>query len=203
MNYLAHLHLAHLAKSSLLGNMMADYVRGNPSGNYSPEIVAGIRMHRAVDRITDTHPLVKQARALFREKYRRVAPITLDLVWDHFLSRYWHRIETHISLPEFLHSARLIIEPHLCHTPEKFQELNEYLWSQQWLTRYGEKEYIGKSLNGMARRRPKLSALSGSFDDFLLNYVELEDIFFQFYPLMIDNAKQQFFAQEFTLRASE
>lgn len=41
-------------------------------------------MHRTVDRITDTHPLVKEAKLLFRDEYRRVAPITLDLVWDHF-----------------------------------------------------------------------------------------------------------------------
>jgi acyl carrier protein phosphodiesterase len=30
MNFLAHLHLAHLADSSLSGNLLADFVRGNP-----------------------------------------------------------------------------------------------------------------------------------------------------------------------------
>lgn len=34
MNFLAHLHLAHLADSSLPGNLMADFVRGNPQGDY-------------------------------------------------------------------------------------------------------------------------------------------------------------------------
>ncbi|QCJ69002.1 acyl carrier protein phosphodiesterase [Providencia heimbachae] len=203
MNFLAHLHLAHIANSSLLGNIMADYVRGNPTGHYSPEIVAGIFMHRAVDRTTDSHPLVKQARYLFRPDYRRVAPITLDLIWDHFLSLHWSKIEPSYSLPEFVHFSRHIIEPNLSHTPEKFQELNEYLWPQQWLTRYAEKAYIGKSLNGMARRRPKLSALSGSFDDFLLQYTELEKIFFQFYPLMVDKAREQFFVRDFTIHAAE
>lgn len=200
MNYLAHLHLAHLAQSSLLGNIMADYVRGNPTGLYSPDVVAGIFMHRAVDRTTDTHPLVKQARALFRADYRRVAPITLDLVWDHFLSLHWSKIEPNITLSDFIFLARRTIEPALCHTPEKFQALNEYLWPQQWLTRYAERAYIGKSLGGMAKRRPKLSALAGSYDDFLLQYVELEQIFFQFYPQMIEKAQQQLFVQELTIR---
>ncbi|EKT55473.1 ACP phosphodiesterase [Providencia burhodogranariea] len=193
MNFLAHLHLAHLADSSLLGNIMADFVRGNPSGLYAPDIVAGIFMHRAVDRATDSHPLVKEARALFRPEYRRVASITLDLVWDHFLSLHWTRIEPELSLLEFIDFARQHIEPHLCHTPEKFQELNEYLWPQRWLIRYAEKEYIGKSLNGMARRRPKLQALSGSFDDFLLQYEQLEQIFFNFYPQMVQSAKKNIF----------
>ncbi|HGN1706094.1 TPA: ACP phosphodiesterase [Providencia rettgeri] len=203
MNYLAHLHLAHLADSSLLGNIMADYVRGNPTGLYSPEVVAGIFMHRAVDRTTDTHPLVKDAKGLFRDEYRRVAPITLDLVWDHFLSRHWSILEPTISLADFVRDCRTIIEPLLCHTPEKFQELNEYLWPQQWLIRYADKSYLGKSLNGMAKRRPKLSALSGSFDDFLLQYDKLEDIFFQFYPQMMDNALQHFFAQDVTINTKE
>lgn len=182
---------------------MADYVRGNPTGLYSPEIVAGIFMHRAVDRTTDTHPLVKEAKALFRDEYRRVAPITLDLVWDHFLSRHWSTIEPTISLIDFVHNCRTIIEPQLCHTPEKFQELNEYLWPQQWLIRYADKSYLGKSLNGMAKRRPKLSALSGSFNDFLLQYDKLENIFFQFYPQMMDNALQHFFAQNVTINTKE
>ncbi len=37
MNFLAHLHLAHLADSSLPGNLMADFVRGNPQGDYPAE----------------------------------------------------------------------------------------------------------------------------------------------------------------------
>lgn len=199
MNYLAHLHLAHIAHSSLLGNFMADYVRGNPTGRYSPEIVAGIFMHRTVDRVTDTHPLVKEAKGLFRDEYRRVAPITLDLVWDHFLSLHWSTLEPTLPLVDFVRYCRKTIEPQLCHTPEKFQELNEYLWPQHWLIRYADKNYIGKSLNGMARRRPKLGALSGSFDDFLLQYNQLENIFFQFYPQMMANALQHFFVQDVTI----
>ncbi|NQF18717.1 ACP phosphodiesterase, partial [Enterobacter hormaechei] len=42
MNFLAHLHLAHLADSSLSGNLLADFVRGNPAEAYSPEVVDGI-----------------------------------------------------------------------------------------------------------------------------------------------------------------
>lgn len=55
----------------------------------------------------------------------------------------------------------------------------------------------------MARRRPKLSALSGSFDDFLLQYDALETIFFQFYPQMMANALQHFFVQTVTINTKE
>ncbi|WP_458294318.1 ACP phosphodiesterase, partial [Cronobacter sakazakii] len=42
MNFLAHLHLAHLAQSSLPGNLMADFVRGKPDELYPADVVAGI-----------------------------------------------------------------------------------------------------------------------------------------------------------------
>ncbi len=41
MNFLAHLHLASLANSSFLGNLMADFVRGTPEEQYSAPVAAG------------------------------------------------------------------------------------------------------------------------------------------------------------------
>lgn len=189
MNYLAHLHLAFRAKSSLLGNMMADYVKGAPSSDYSQAVIEGIRMHRRIDVLTDTHPLVKQARLLFPDEYRRVSPITLDVFWDHFLSLNWSTFEPNIPLAKFVTNVRNIIEPDLWQTPEKFQELNEYLWPQSWLIRYADKAYIAQTLKGMARRRPRLSALAGSYIVLETYYDELSEIFWQFYPQLLERAQ--------------
>ncbi|WP_338803699.1 ACP phosphodiesterase [Xenorhabdus griffiniae] len=185
MNFLAHLHLAALAESSLLGNLMADFVRGSPEGAFRSDIVAGIRMHRRVDSLTDKHPIVLEARQLFRSEYRRVAPITLDIIWDHFLSRHWGKFEKNYSLPEFVHLARNTIEPQLASTPEKFQELNNYLWSQNLFIRYADMSCIANVLQSMARRRPKLSALAGSYQDIENHYLDFETLFCQFYPEMM------------------
>ncbi|RAW94214.1 MULTISPECIES: acyl carrier protein phosphodiesterase [unclassified Photorhabdus] len=193
MNFLAHLHLATLADSSLLGNLMADFVRGNPEGQYSADVVAGIRMHRRVDVLTDTHPLVIQARHLFSAPYRRVAPITLDIIWDHFLSLNWDKLVPTYSLPAFIHHARNQIEPHLYYTPEKFQELNEFLWPQNWLIRYADLAFIADVLKGMARRHPRLSDLSGSFQDIEQHYADFEALFWQFYPYMMEKAENKDF----------
>ncbi len=92
MNFLAHLHLAHLAESSLSGNLLADFVRGNPEESFPPDVVAGIHMHRRIDVLTDNLPEVREAREWFRSETRRVAPITLDVMWDHFLSRHWSQL---------------------------------------------------------------------------------------------------------------
>ncbi|TBM08715.1 ACP phosphodiesterase [Hafnia alvei] len=189
MNFLAHLHLASLANSSLYGNILADFVRGNPQGNYSEKVIDGIFMHRRVDVMTDRLPQVLDAKRLFREEFRRVAPITLDVVWDHFLALHWQELEPAISLQAFVNRAQIEIVPMLPDSPERFQNLNAYMWQERWLERYAELPFIAKVLQGMANRRPKLGALAGSFIDIENNYTLLEQTFWQFYPQMIAQAK--------------
>ncbi|MDX5628056.1 MULTISPECIES: ACP phosphodiesterase [unclassified Brenneria] len=191
MNFLAHLHLATLADSSLLGNLMADFVRGNPQDSYSDDIVAGIRLHRRVDTLTDSLPEVKQARQYFSADYRRVAPITLDVLWDHFLARHWLQLEPLIPLSSFVERAQSQIAPHLAQTPDRFQNLNRYLWPERWLERYAELPFIADVLHRMSIRRPKLAALSGSFGDIEQHYPQFETLFWQFYPRMMKLAQSR------------
>ncbi len=191
MNFLAHLHLASLAQSSLLGNLLADFVRGNPDDAFAPDIVAGIYMHRRVDVLTDGLPEVTTAKRWFRPETRRVSPITLDVMWDHFVSRHWSTLNPQIELAEFVAHARANIVPHLPDTPPRFINLNNYLWEERWLERYSDMAFIANVLNGMASRRPKLDALRASWQDLEDHYEPLEQLFWQFYPRMMALAEQK------------
>ncbi len=170
---------------------MADFVRGNPSELYAPDIVSGIMMHRRVDTMTDTLPIIQSAKREFSPAYRRVAPITLDVVWDHFLARHWDALNIGYSLAEFVRHAQSQIEPNLTDTPERFQYLNAYMWQERWLERYAELPFIRNVLQGMANRRPKLSALAGSFTDVEQHYGLLENCFWKFYPQMMAEAEKR------------
>lgn len=168
---------------------MADFVRGNPNADYPPEIVSGIMLHRRIDKLTDNLTQVKQARHLFSQVHYRVAPIALDVLWDHFLSRYWAQFEAQVSLTNFITQAHDSIVPYLSSTPESFQHLNQYIWKERWLVRYAELPFIANTLNNMAIRRPKLSTLSSCIEDIERHYPLFEQIFMQFYPLMMQQAK--------------
>ncbi|VYT86380.1 ACP phosphodiesterase [Metakosakonia massiliensis] len=189
MNFLAHLHLAHLANSSLSGNLLADFVRGNPEEEYAADVVAGIFMHRRIDVLTDNLPEVSEAKTWFRPQTRRVAPITLDVMWDHFLSRHWAQLSPEMPLPEFARYAHTQVSAILPQAPPRFVNLNEYLWSERWLERYQEMAFIQRVLNGMASRRPRLDALRDSWTDLDQHYPALEEKFWQFYPRMMAQAK--------------
>lgn len=135
---------------------MADFVRGNPQGDYPAEIIDGIYMHRRIDVMTDNLAEVKEAREWFRPQTRRVAPITLDVMWDHFLSQHWAQLSPDLPLDEFVRYAERQIVPILPDSPPRFVNLNQYLWSERWLERYREMDFIQRVLNGMASRRPRL-----------------------------------------------
>lgn len=189
MNFLAHLHLAYLAKSSLLGNVLADFVRGNPNSDYPEDIANGIMLHRRIDKLTDSLALVKQARQLFCDEHYRVAPIALDVLWDHFLSRHWSKMESEMTLTDFIQYSQNLIIPALPLTPENFQHVNQYIWTERWLERYAELPFIDNTLKNMAAKRPKLITLGHCIQDIQRNYSELEAIFFQFYPEMKNLAR--------------
>lgn len=190
MNFLAHLHLAHLADSSLAGNLLADFVRGNPQSLYPQSVVDGIFMHRRIDVMTDNLPEVKTAKEWFRPQTRRVSPITLDVMWDHFLSLHWEKVSPTLPLSEFVDYAQMQIGEILPDSPPRFINLNQYLWSERWLERYRDMAFIQNVLNGMASRRPRLDALRDSWHDLDASYPQLEALFWQFYPRMMLQAQQ-------------
>lgn len=193
MNVLAHLHLATLANSSIIGNVAADFIKGDPYQQFSQDIADGIMMHRRVDRLTDQLAEVKQAKALFRQQTSRVAPIALDIIWDHFLSKHWQNYVVNTDVAEFDQQMKTIILPDISQFPSPFFDFMSALWRGQWLVNYADRDFISQVLNGMANRRPKLQTLRETFIDFQRNYHQLERIFLSFYPqLMLSARTQQF-----------
>lgn len=191
MNFLAHLHLASLADSDLLGNLLADFVRGDPFTQFSTPVAEGIMLHRRIDVLTDQSDYVQQAKRLFSSEVRRVAPITLDVLWDHFLARHWGTYSPKIDLPQFVNFAEQTIKPALIlpNMPESFLLANRYMWSENWLINYADIDYIEDVLKRMARRRPKLGQLAASFADIQTHYAALEAIFAALYPELMAKSR--------------
>jgi acyl carrier protein phosphodiesterase len=91
MNFLAHLWLTEQAGLPLAGAILGDMVRGRLDGRFAPALERSIRLHRRVDVVTDSHPLVAAQRIAFGPGKRRYAGIVLDLVCDHALILDWAR----------------------------------------------------------------------------------------------------------------
>ncbi|MCX8650718.1 DUF479 domain-containing protein [Gilliamella sp. B2776] len=182
MNILAHLHLAFLVNSSLIGNTVADFVKGDPYLTYANDVADGIMLHRKIDCMTDSLPEVKQAKLLFRQPHRRVAPIALDIVWDHFLSKQWLTFGVMESVGEFNQYTKQQIQPFIRKYPIDYQGFMQAMWQGKWLENYASIDFVEKVLSGMAKRRPKLCLLKENIIDIRQNYSELEALFAVLYP---------------------
>ncbi|HEU0196401.1 MAG TPA: ACP phosphodiesterase [Nevskiaceae bacterium] len=92
MNFLAHLRIADATHTSLAGAILGDVVHGRLEALALPaDIELGIRIHRRVDFVTDTHPLSHAWRDRFPRPQRRYAGIVLDLLCDHVLANDWQQ----------------------------------------------------------------------------------------------------------------
>ena len=104
MNYLAHLWLSEQAGLPLPGAILGDMVRGRLDGRFPPQLERSIALHRRIDVVTDSHPLVVAARSRYAPGARRYAGIVLDIVHDHCLALDWSRYSDE-SLADFTRRA--------------------------------------------------------------------------------------------------
>jgi len=185
MNYLAHLHIAQHSQTSLLGNFLGDFVKGNPDGKFNKSIVQGIRLHRFVDSYTDNHALVKLAKPFFPKPLRRFSPISLDMFWDHCLAKHWLSFHEN-SLAHFSVQAQSIIAAEkselLLPLPERFEKISSLVWQGKWFEHYENIDNIEFALQRIAARSPRMGPLADTFMTLSEHYEPLTELFFELYP---------------------
>ncbi len=185
MNFLAHAHLSGSNRDVLLGNFIADAVKGKKWQNYRQDIQIGILLHRQIDSYTDKHELFKQSVNIVRKDFGRYSGIVMDIFYDHFLARNWQNYHQD-DLAVFANHVYGILTRNLLILPNRTKKLLPFLISQNWLTSYAEFDGIRQVFNGMDRRTGRISGMDTAVDVLIQNYVELYDDFVSFYPELIE-----------------
>tara|TARA_R110001583_G_scaffold7720_10_gene37984 strand:- start:7391 stop:7993 length:603 start_codon:yes stop_codon:yes gene_type:complete len=189
MNYLAHLHIADHTQTSLLGNFLGDFVKGNPDGSYNLAVVKGIRLHRFVDSYTDSHPLIKSVKPLFSKELRRFSPISLDMFWDHCLAKHWSTFHGD-SLSHFSAQTSTLIAQETKQLsqplPERFEKISQLVWQGKWFEHYAQIENIEFALQRIASRSARMAPLGKTFDSLATHYDLLSETFFELYPDVLE-----------------
>ncbi|MGR5322810.1 ACP phosphodiesterase [Vibrio sp. DNB22_17_1] len=188
MNFLAHLHIADHCNSHLMGNLLGDFVKGDPSKQYQTEISNGIKLHRFVDRITDQHAIVEECKPHFTGVARRFAPIALDMFWDHCLAKHWNAFHPD-SLDEFVYFAFQNVNSQVVDTlPPRFLLLHSRMWREGWLLSYRALENIEFALHRMSQRSPRMADLTTTFEVLENEYMSLEAKFPSLYQDVLNQA---------------
>ena len=189
MNYLAHLLLAQPNTHSRIGNLLGDFYHGTRLEMLSPPVAAGLYNHRAVDWFTDHHPQVRAARLWFSPQMRRFAPITLDMLFDFCLIKYWK----HFYDSEFTeYKAQLYrsLQNDLPQMPDAMASTFSAVTEQDWFGNYAQLEGIQYSLRRMAARGRFTARYALIADELPGLQVQTEEVFLNFFPQL-----QQFIQQ--------
>ncbi len=190
MNFLAHLYLSGDNNNLIIGNFIADMVKGSKINGYSEEVTQGIILHRQIDTFTDNHKIVKQSKERLRDKYRLYSGVIVDMYYDHFLAKNWSSYSNY-SLPDYANKAYALLMEHNDILPARARYILPFMTENNWLVNYANTDSMANYFGGMSRRTPFDSGMENAVDDLLEYYELFESEFFEFFPLLMRFVEQE------------
>jgi acyl carrier protein phosphodiesterase len=184
MNYLAHMLLSDGTPEGLVANLAGDFMRGVDVSSLALPMQAGVLLHRAVDRFTDAHPVVKASRARLPQSWRHYRGVLVDVFYDHFLARDFTDWSPE-PLDWFAMRVYRALRANYEMLPPRLQRASPVMIEHDWLRAYAHTEGLKIVLQGMSRRAKRDVALDESVACLLEHYAAFESDFKTFFPELV------------------
>jgi acyl carrier protein phosphodiesterase len=181
VNHLAHLLLGGPQPELLIGNLAGDFVHGPLRERFTPEVRAGIVMHRRIDAFTDTHAAVGESRRIIAVRFGHYSRIIADIFFDHFLAVSWDAYVSE-SLEGFLERSFALLDGHVVVMPEGLQRVYPHMRDGSWFRSYATLDGIHMALahtSNRLSRRPDLAAATSLLVE---KHAPLRQWFESFFP---------------------
>lgn len=180
MNFLAHIYLSGTDQGVIIGNFIADGIKGKKYLKYPPSIQKGIILHREIDTYTDQHPTVKLSTARLHKNYGHYSGVIVDILYDHFLAKNWNFYHK-TSLDKFVEEFYELLRENFTILPARIQRMMPYMVSDNWLLSYQSISGIARILNQMNHRTQGKSKMNLAIIDLEENYHNFEKEFTSFF----------------------
>jgi acyl carrier protein phosphodiesterase len=184
MNFLAHLFLSGDDPDIMLGNLIADGIKGKNYEHLNKGAQEGILLHRRIDHFTDNHPVVGQSKERLRSKYRKYTGVIVDMFYDHFLAANWKNY-SRVELYDFTVKAYELLINNLSILPPRIRRVMPYMLASNWLYSYRDLEMMSRYFEGMAKRTSFYSGMADAVDDLKEHYTLFKGEFETFFPELI------------------
>lgn len=192
MNYLAHIYLSGDDKDLMIGNFIADSVKGREFVGIPVKMQNGIILHRAIDKFTDSHPEVKKSIHRLFPVYSHYSAVIIDILYDHFLAANWKDF-SEIPLDEYVEDFYDLLDLNFEVLPKRVQNFLPYMIEDNWLLNYASLRGIKKILFQMDQRTSNRSQMHLSLKEIKESYSEFEKEFRKFFKDL-----QNFSAEQIT-----
>jgi len=184
MNFLAHLLLSGENEKVIIGNYVGDFVKGKltdeKTADWNQDFVMGLKLHRYIDSVTDTHSVVREAKAKAAEVYGRISGIIIDIYFDYFLAKYFNEFCAE-SLKAYSNRIYSVIEKNESLIPDVMIPMSRAMIRQDWLNSYADLEGIELTFNRMSQRADYMNSIKDAGIELRKNeafYFEKFSIFF-------------------------
>lgn len=185
MNFLAHTYLARSERELVVGNFIADYLRGQAAVTALPPAVQrGVALHRFIDAFTDGHEAVRASYALIKPLQGRYASVLLDVFYDYLLVQHWDRYATE-PLEGFAEWVYGVLLDHVALYPPFLQVRLPLMVADNWLVQYGKVEGLHFTFGKMAQRLRHAHRFEAATDDLLMHEAALSAHFQVFFPELV------------------
>lgn len=184
MNYLAHMLCSNGTPASMLGNFLADFVKGDVEGRFPAEVVEGIRQHRRADCFTDGHEVFGASRRLISQPRRRYAGVIIDVLYDHFLATDWDRYCS-TGLDAFVGRVYENLGRHRMMVPHPVPMVIGKMASEDWLGSSRTVDGIDRTFQRISRRIVRQNPLGSAIEELEHNYDALRGHFHAFFPQVL------------------
>lgn len=171
----------------MLGNLIADFLKGEKAESYPDDIYRGILLHREIDSFTDRHPQVAKARKRLWPKHRHYSSVLIDIFFDHFLVKHWQEYNSY-SIEEYAGRVYSIIADFDYLLPKRAKEVLPRMVAGNWLVHYGTTHGMYQVMQGVAKRAKFSNNLEHATEDLVENYNDLENDFKAFFPELKSHA---------------
>ena len=190
MNYLGHIYFSGSDPLTIQANLFGDFVKGSNLSRFPIQVEKGIRLHRSIDHFIDHHPAVIELLQVIRPQLPKIAPIAIDIYFDHLLAKHWLNFNS-TSLTDFLDRLyeSIAVVPELFGS--EFAQFIQQLILKNWISVYSTLYGLDKMCNGVGKKISFENQLHLGQSVFLAHEKSIETAFFEY----MHDANEHFLAK--------
>jgi acyl carrier protein phosphodiesterase len=181
MNFLAHIYLSGTNEQLMIGNFIADFVKGRKKDDYPDEVRKGIELHRFIDHFTDHHVVVLNSIRRIHDSQEKYSGVVVDILYDHFLAANFSSFSA-TPLQDFSQKTYSVLQSNLNTLPEGVHYFLPFMIERNWLLNYATIDGIGRALSGLSKRVKYENNMHAAVLDLQKHYPDLESDFRIFFP---------------------
>lgn len=160
-------------------NLYGDFIKGSHLELLPEDIRSGVLLHRSIDHFIDHHESVRQLLPYLRPELPRVAPIAVDIYFDHLLARNWHLFH-----PQPLNDYLQVIYSRFVITDERYSSeyrtFLERLIHHNWIAHYPKLDAIERMSGSISRQLSFPNKLANGKTVFLTHEKVITEAFHEY-----------------------